>query len=161
MIYPPKGGYNYRTCNEYHLCFFDGNMMDFRFLSTVLVCVLDTFGEFGDLFLEILVEIQDVLIVLMACSDGLDEDFLLIFLLKAGRFWWFLSKFQRLYLNLAWKIWIGCQVFLETGVDCGSDPIFPIFCCSFESVLCWLLTFPIFDIFTDVQLSTPIVSHFL
>ena len=46
--------------------FFDRNMMDFRFVSTVLVCVLDTFGEFGDLFLEILVEVQDVLIVLMA-----------------------------------------------------------------------------------------------
>ena len=45
---------------------FDRHMMDFRFVSTVLVWVLDTFGEFGDLFLEILVEIQDILIVLMA-----------------------------------------------------------------------------------------------
>ena len=60
------GGYNNRICNGYHLCFFDRNMMDFRFVSTVLVWVLDTFGEFGDLFLEILVEIQNVLIVLMA-----------------------------------------------------------------------------------------------
>ena len=73
------------------------------------------------------------------------------FFAESRQVWWFLSKFQRLYLNLAWKIWIGCQVFLETGVDCGSDPIFPIF----------LLFFPIFDIFTDVQLSAPIVSHFL
>ena len=86
------------------------------------------------------------------CFGCLGEDF--CFLLIRDRFSWCLSKLQKNDIWFwRWESGLYVKKIWKQGVDCCS--FFPFFFIFFETC------FPIFDIFTEVHLSTPIVSHCL